>query len=297
MRRLVEFAAVLACAACLAGRAPAQDDELFVRLAEPRPGDWRQVFDEPAQTFEDYQAVAGRALGFTERRIRLLPLGPRVEGDDEILARAGALLAAYYMTRVEFEPRRAMPDEVARRATRGYGPQFRAEDILRCLAGEMPEGTVARLIVTPCDLYAASPAGLALSFVFGMGGGGRRTGVVSLARYGVRYASAPPGADLVRRALKVAVHETGHVFGLAHCATYACGMNGSNSLAESDSRPIHLCPECLRKIGWHFDCDLAVRYDALARVYRDLGWADEAAFAARRASGARAGRMPGRTAP
>jgi len=33
---------------------------------------------------------------------------------------------------------------------------------------------------------------------------------------------------LLRRSMKVLTHETGHIFGLAHCVYFACVMNGSN---------------------------------------------------------------------
>ena len=56
------------------------------------------------------------------------------------------------------------------------------------------------------------------------------------------------GALVLRRSCKVLAHETAHIFGLAHCIYFSCLMNGSNHLAESDRRPLHLCPVCLREL-------------------------------------------------
>lgn len=37
-------------------------------------------------------------------------------------------------------------------------------------------------------------------------------------------------------------------------------MNGSNSLPESDSKPLHLCPVCLRKLCWNLRVDPVRRF-------------------------------------
>jgi archaemetzincin len=51
-----------------------------------------------------------------------------------------------------------------------------------------------------------------------------------------------------QRTMNVAVHETGHIFGIKHCVQNECCMNGSNSLSESDRQPTWLCWECLAKV-------------------------------------------------
>jgi len=66
------------------------------------------------------------------------------------------------------------------------------------------------------------------------------------------------------------------MFGLAHCIYFNCLMNGSNHLAESDRRPLHLCPVCLRKLQWSIGFDVVARYGALERVTREDGFTDEA---------------------
>jgi archaemetzincin len=38
---------------------------------------------------------------------------------------------------------------------------------------------------------------------------------------------------------------------MKHCTAYACLMNGSNRQEGRDSRPLHLCPVCLRKLLWN----------------------------------------------
>ena len=54
--------------------------------------------------------------------------------------------------------------------------------------------------------------------------------------------------------------------GIAHCIYFRCLMNGSSSLAESDRRPLHLCPIDLRKLQWLIGFDFAERYGRLQTV-------------------------------
>jgi archaemetzincin len=104
--------------------------------------------------------------------------------------------------------------------------------------------------------------------------------------------SLPPGvrpADdrrrmILLRSMKVMSHETGHMFGITHCLHYECNMNGSNSLYETDSQPIHLCPVDLRKLHHAVGFDIDRRYLALAEFYAAQGLVEQAEFVRLRAS-------------
>ena len=86
----------------------------------------------------------------------------------------------------------------------------------------------------------------------------------------------------MRRACKVVVHEAGHAFGLPHCIVYRCNMNGSNSMSESDKKPLRLCPRCLKKLQWNRGFDVLARYEALLRFFKKHGLAEEATWTAAR---------------
>ena len=73
---------------------------------------------------------------------------------------------------------------------------------------------------------------------------------------------------LLDRTLKIAIHETGHMFSMKHCTKFECLMSGTNHLAETDRRPLDVCPECMAKIAWAFGYDPAVRYRRLADFWR-----------------------------
>jgi len=68
----------------------------------------------------------------------------------------------------------------------------------------------------------------------------------------------------LRRTLKIAVHETGHMLGIWHCTQFECGMAGANHQAEADGQPIWFCPEDEMKIWWAWHVDPADGYRRLA---------------------------------
>jgi archaemetzincin len=55
-------------------------------------------------------------------------------------------------------------------------------------------------------------------------------------------------------------------------------MQGSNSLQESDSQPIHLCPECHAKIIFATKADPVNRIDNLIRFSQEHGFNREIEF-------------------
>ena len=68
------------------------------------------------------------------------------------------------------------------------------------------------------------------------------------------------------------------MFGLAHCIYYRCIMNGSNSLPETDSRPLRLCPVDLKKLYESARFDPGARYAHLRDFCREAGFDDEAGW-------------------
>ena len=49
------------------------------------------------------------------------------------------------------------------------------------------------------------------------------------------------------RILKETIHELGHTFGLKHCHNN-CVMRFSNSLADTDKKPVKFCASCLKQL-------------------------------------------------
>ena len=107
--------------------------------------------------------------------------------------------------------------------------------------GELEQGTAEprcpdRLLgVTDVDLFIP-----VLTFVFGEAQLGGRAAVMSLAR----LAEAADSPRLASRAVKEAVHELGHTFGLVHCPSAACVMSRSPGLTAVDLKGDRLCADC-----------------------------------------------------
>jgi archaemetzincin len=129
---------------------------------------------------------------------------------------------------VELAGRRALPH----RALDASRDQFHADALLGLARSVRAERVLA---VTDVDLYAGD-----LKFVFGMAQPSGEACVISLFRL---YLDADE-ERFRRRALKEAMHELGHTFGLGHCTDPGCVMWFGNTLKETDRKGAAYCPRC-----------------------------------------------------
>ena len=70
-------------------------------------------------------------------------------------------------------------------------------------------------------------------------------------------------------------HELCHQFNIKHCIEYQCLMNGSNHLDEADSRPMDLCPSCLKKLHYCCGFDPVLRYTAVLEYCQQKNFTNE----------------------
>ena len=251
---------------------------LHTRKAPARPGDWLAAHAEPGQTFDQYVAERGTPVCARLRALYLQPIGAVEEPVGSILEAVSTGLHEFY----GFDVRRLPTIELGRipsSAHRTFGgtgqKQLLTSYLLdRVLKPRRPADAVAVLGLTTSDLWPGS----GWNFVFGQASLEDRVGVWSTYRYGNPSGPAAERRQFLRRTFKVATHESGHMFGFTHCTLYECGMNGSNSLAESDQRPLEFCPECQAKIWWTCGIVPAVRCEALMRFAREQGFGKDAVY-------------------
>ncbi len=238
-------------------------DARWKRMGAPQPGEWLARFPEPGQTPEAYR---GRWRGKKKSgpaRIVLVPLGDFAGEHEKLLEVMREYAQIFFDTPTVIGPVRPFPADSWSAERR----QHNAGLLLQDLADGVADDCLARVGFTHEDLYANR-----LNFVFGVGSPSSRTGVYSIHRLG------QPAERLLERTLRLMNHEIGHILGIDHCIFYSCSMNGSNSLAESDRRPIHYCPPDEDKLAWVLGSPTAARFRALAGFYRRQGMDADAAF-------------------
>jgi archaemetzincin len=88
-----------------------------------------------------------------------------------------------------------------------------------------------------------------LNFVFGQAAPSQGVAIISLARLNQGFYGLPPDETLlVRRTLKEAVHELGHLVNLGHCSDPGCVMYFSNSLPDTDKKSYRFCEMCRNRL-------------------------------------------------
>jgi archaemetzincin len=246
----------------------------------PKPGahDWLAVHPEPGQTFDQFKASHPNRPTDLRKVIYLQPLGEFPADRSPSIDKLRNFAAAFFAMEVKKLPPVSL--DTAKFTTR-HNPntgnlQILTGDVLDFLKARVPADAFCVLAITMQDLYPEP----SWNFVFGQASLRERVGVYSFARYDPAFYGETRDKNsetlLLRRSCKVLAHETGHMFGLSHCTFFNCLMNGSNHLGESDRRPLHLCPVCLRKLHWSIGFDVLERYRALERIARADGFNDEA---------------------
>ena len=240
----------------------------FEPLPKPGPNDWLANHAEPGQTFEQFVTSRPNRPDKQRHAIYIQPLGNFTSTSSPSLALLQKFAAAFFAMPVKLLP---AIDITTEHITSRRNPQLQllTGDILNVLKRRLPADAYCLIGASMIDLYP-DPS---WNFVFGQASLRERVGVYSFARY-----ADPDPHVLLRRSGKVLAHETGHMFGIAHCIFYRCIMNGSNHLAESDARPMHLCPIDLKKLQWSAGFDVRDRYTKLVDAEVACGFEDEAAW-------------------
>jgi archaemetzincin len=118
--------------------------------------------------------------------------------------------------------------------------QYNSTKILQSLSTMIKGQDLSRVLgVTSLDLYVPS-----LNFVFGEAQCPGNVAVISTCRLDPKFYGQTDRSLLFQRALKEAVHELGHTFGMGHCKDHICVMFFSNSIYDTDRKHEKFCHGC-----------------------------------------------------
>jgi len=245
----------------------------FSPLPVPGPSDWLATFHEPGQTFDEYLNSNPTVPTEERKTIYVLPLGKFNDGQKRVIAITSLYLEAFYGLNVK-----ALPQQTIKRPLRIKDGRVNAiskkeqvrtgyilDDVLRPM---LPTDAAALIAFTNEDLFPDS----SMNYVFGQASLENRVAVWSL----YRLDDNADSRTFLLRTIKIATHETGHMFSMHHCTAFNCVMSGSNHLRETDTHPIDACPECMAKVCWFSHLTPAERYQRLEKVCRENGLAKEA---------------------
>jgi archaemetzincin len=116
--------------------------------------------------------------------------------------------------------------------------QYSAEALLKFMEGIRGETPHRLLGITDVDLYIPD-----LNYVFGLADKSGAVAVVSVSRF------RKGNRKVVERAVKTAVHEIGHTYGLGHCHDNKCVMYFSYNLSDTDYKGKEFCIKCQKILG------------------------------------------------
>lgn len=235
-------------------------------------GDWLKTQRENGETFSQYVGARPTLPTAERRTIYIQPVGSFTPEQREILRLTRDYMEAFFGLPVKLRADAKLgnvPESMTRKQYRNR--QIRTSYFLDTLLPKMlPPDAAAFVCFTNIDLYPEET----WNFVFGQANLETRVGVWSLYRLAGKGVAREQFLD---RTLKIAAHETGHMFSMRHCTKYECLMSGTNSLPETDRRPVDACPECTAKIVWAMNVEPAARFHKMADFFRMLGRDEDAA--------------------
>jgi len=181
---------------------------------------------------------AHKSLTKMENKITLVPVG---DVEEWILDELASQLKEVFNCEAEIGKGTKIPQGAYNSRRNQYFSSFILNKLRR---STKPAKSQRILAVADVDLYVEG-----LNFVFGEAELGGHFAIISLSRLRQSFYGMPENKELfTERAVKEAVHELGHVYGLRHCPDSSCVMHFSNSLMDTDKKSTTFCARCKKKL-------------------------------------------------
>lgn len=230
-----------------------------IQLAKPVEGDWLYSHKEKGQSFEQFLTLKHIVPTGESNIIYIRPIGNFNSLQNKQIELLREYLEIFFQLKtktLETVSNDVIP-ESARRIGYENNQQFLAGYILdNVLKKDKPLNRIALMGLTEVDLYPKPE----WNFVFGLASYRDKVGVSSIYRLQDGKLTSENFNLCLSRLLKISSHEIGHMFGLHHCITADCVMNGTNSMSETDKSSIRLCSVCQRKLN------SGIKYDNKKRL-------------------------------
>lgn len=172
------------------------------------------------------------------KRVIIMPIG---KVDPEFLLSISAAVGTKFHTKAEVHRKISIPPD----SYNALREQYNATAILKKMIVYKQRNKEILLGIIDADLYASK-----LNYVFGEADPYAGVAIISLWRLRQEFYGLPRDEELLKeRAVKEAIHELGHVYGLDHCSHPKCIMYFSNSISDTDRKRAEFCDICKNTLG------------------------------------------------
>jgi len=248
--------------------------DLYDTLSTPQPGEWLYEQQEFGQSLDEFRDETPIDSNNADATFYILPIDISHEEEFSLIADVATYLTTIFGYEVT-----VMPSMTAQLFPPHYfrdeqlNSQLLLDEIIRPL---LEQDALGLMGITQRDIYP----GDGWNFVFGQANTKEKIGITSFARYG-DYNTDSTRRLVLNRLIKTTTHEFLHMLGLQHCIQFACVLNGSNSLDESDKKPSIICPECLAKLDIIFPAFTEKYFPASLKFYKKYQFNEEQEFCER----------------